>query len=88
MKKRNLILIGLAVTLVMVFAQIGAMAVPSACVLVPNDGCGTCPGDGAACFAGDVCGSGQYWACCNWAQSNCEVEKIHDNTKCGLCCNS
>ncbi|MBU1198329.1 MAG: hypothetical protein KKF46_06560 [Nanoarchaeota archaeon] len=96
MNKRNLILIALALTTLMVFTQIGAMAkiVPmgasSACILVGNDPpCSICEDyvTGNSCHAGTNCA---YWnSCCNWAFSACagRTEKIHDNSGCpNECC--
>ncbi|MBW2990197.1 hypothetical protein KY348_00665 [Candidatus Woesearchaeota archaeon] len=90
MRKRNLILIALAVTLVLVFTQIGAVAAPGACVLTPSGGCPICPLiNGASCHAGGFgCDAPNYWSCCNWAMSACEEygKPVRDNTNCGLCC--
>jgi len=98
MRKRNLILIALIITTILVFTQIGAMAkvVPlkppqGACVIVPYGGCSACPGTGNSCHAGGTgCDAPDYWSCCNWARSACDDDpaKIHDNTNCGMCCGS
>ena len=94
MKKRNLILIALAVTMLMVFTQIGAMAkvVPmgaSKCVIVPGGSCPICPIIFAvSCHAGGLeCTAPNYWACCDWARNICgSPDNIFDNTNCGQCC--
>mgnify|MGYP001482833071 CR=1 FL=1 len=96
MKKRNLILIALAITTIMVFTQIGAMAkiipmMPAACIIVPHGDCPICDGiTGQVCHAGGLtCDAPNYQACCNWAQTTCQYVsyKIKDATNCGSCCN-
>ena len=88
MKKRNLILIALAMTLLLVFTQIGTMASgDDKCVIVPGGTCPVCPIIRAvSCHAGDLDCGGNYWSCCNWARGRCFPENVFDNTNCGQCC--
>lgn len=91
MKKRNLILIALAISLVLVFTQLNAMAVPGQCIITPGVGCGSsCPPEdpyGSSCNAGGSdCNAVNYWNCCSWAMRTCNPDKIFDKTECGDCC--
>jgi len=89
MNKRNLILIALAITTVLVFTQIVSMAAPAQCIITPGTGCPACPPEneyGSVCHAGGVdCNAEHYWDCCIWAQGTCGLN-VYDKTKCGLCC--
>jgi len=88
MKKRNLILIALAITMLLVFTQIGAMARPNNCILIPGGACPHCPGvTGSTCHTGGyTCNAPYYDFCCEWAQEQCNPDDVRDNTDCGMCC--